>query len=444
MQKTKFKQTEIGMIPEDWEITTLENISLVVTDGSHFSPKKDRRGNKIIATVKNMRYNGFDFLECKRISDSDFEALVKNGCSPEKGDILISKDGANCLDIIFVYNQEEKIVILSSIAIVRLKDLYNPLFYRYFLLSPSAQKIMREGYVSGSAIPRVILKDFKKVPVPKVPRIMQDFIAETLSDLDSKIELNQQMNKTLEAISQAIFKHWFVDFEFPNEKGKPYKSSGEEIVDSELGKIPKGWKVKRLGDVLSELDSGNRPQGGVSGFSEGIPSVGAENIFGIGNYDYSSTKYVPFDFFNQMNSGIIKNGDVLLYKDGAQLGRKSIFMENFPFAKCCVNEHVFILRVKDEITPIYLYFWLDQQWMTEEIKNLNTNSAQPGINKTAVKTLKILIPDTETMKNFELLFPLIKRLFKNSLENRQLSNVRDILLPKLMSGKIRVPVEVRA
>ncbi len=195
--ETKLKETEIGMIPDNWGVSTLDEISLKVTDGSHFSPKESATGDKIIATVKDMEYNQFSFKNCKRISDEDFNLLVKSGCCPEIGDILISKDGANCLDLIFVYNQDMKIVLLSSIAIVKLKKGFNPQFYRYFLLSPVAQKIMREGYVSGSAIPRVILKDFKKVPIPILPNIeTQNKIADILNSLDNKIALNRQMNST--------------------------------------------------------------------------------------------------------------------------------------------------------------------------------------------------------------------------------------------------------
>lgn len=162
----KLKETKIGKIQSDWNTVPLSEISQLITDGSHFSPKEITKGNHIIATVKDMTYSGFNFDNCKKISDEDFQTLLRNGCSPENGDILISKDGANCLDLIFVYNQKKQIVLLSSIAIVRLKSEFDPHFYRYSLLSPNIQKLMREGFKSGSAIPRVVLKDFRKVSVP--------------------------------------------------------------------------------------------------------------------------------------------------------------------------------------------------------------------------------------------------------------------------------------
>ncbi len=319
-----------------------------------------------------MKVNFFNFDSCKKISDDDFEILERNGCSPKRGDIIISKDGARCLELIFVYGQKEKIVILSSIAIVRLKKGYNPYFFRYYLLSPVAQQIMKDGYVSGSAIPRVILRDFKRVPVP-VPRRVetQNKIADILCCLDDKIEINNRTNKTIEEMAKAIFKNWFVDFELFQDG---------EFEDSELGIIPKGWMVYKIENVISEIEAGNRPKGGVGTLNDGIPSIGAENIIGLGKYDFSKEKYVSEDYFKSMNKGIVKNWDVLLYKDGAQLGRKTMFAQDFPHKKCCVNSHVFILRSNHLITQPYLYFWLDQDSMTQNIVNLNTNSAQPGIN----------------------------------------------------------------
>ncbi|WP_429861607.1 hypothetical protein, partial [Enterococcus faecalis] len=89
------------------------------------------------------------------------------------------------------------------------------------------------------------------------------------------------------------------------------------------------------------------------------------------------------------------------YKDGAQLGRKTMFMNGFPHKKCCINSHVFILRTNDMLTQSYLYFWLDQDWVTQSIINLNANSAQPGINQSKLKTLKILTPKFNYVEMFD-------------------------------------------
>ena len=128
---SEWKETEIGYLPNDWDVLKLDEICTLITDGSHFSPK-EIPSQYFMASVKDMRYNYFDFEDCKTISEKDFQLLIQGNCSPIRGDILISKDGANCLDLIFVYNQPEKIVLLSSIAIARLKEKHDP-YQLYFL-----------------------------------------------------------------------------------------------------------------------------------------------------------------------------------------------------------------------------------------------------------------------------------------------------------------------
>ena len=304
-------------------------------------------------------------------------------------------------------------------------------FVFYLSRSPVVRNFAEQNLIGTSGRQRVNKEAFSNLILFLPPLSTQHRIAEILSALDNKIELNRQTNVTLEAIAQSIFKEWFVDFNYPGATG--------ELVDSPLGPIPKGWRVARMGEVIVTIESGSRPKGGVGYLSEGIPSIGAENIIGLGAYDYSKEKYVSEDFYSQMKNGIVKSGDVLLYKDGASIGRKSLFMDDFPHKKCAINEHVFILRSNESINQIYLYFWLDQDFMTENIKSLNANSAQPGINRTGVSSMPIMIPDQFVVKEFEhLILPLLRKLFNNCKESVTLTQMRDSLLPKLLNGEIEV------
>jgi len=369
-----------------------------------------------------------------------------SGSKFRNGDTLMARI-TPCLEngkTAFVDILDKKEIAYGSTEFIVLRNVQDESvnkYVYYFAISPKFKNIAIKSMTGTSGRQRV-QADILKNLVFFVPEIEeQKKIVSILSSLDDKIELNNQINKNLEQIAQAIFKHWFIDFEFPNENGDPYKSSGGEMVDSEMGLIPKGWRFEKLGNLLSEIVTGNRPKGGVSEFKEGIPSIGAESINGLCNYSFSKTKYIPELYFSDMKKGIVKNGDILLYKDGANLGRKSMYLENFPFKKCCVNSHVFILRSNSSMKQSYLFFYLDQEYMTKNIINLNTNSAQPGINSTSVKTLKILLPSDKMLNLFnELVFPILKTIFNNAKENKCLSNLRDALLPKLMSGEIRVPV----
>ena len=262
------------------------------------------------------------------------------------------------------------------------------------------------------------------------------------------------MNETLKAMARAIFKSWFVDFDPVRAKMEGRWRKGESLpglpahfwdlfpdrlVDSELGKIPEGWEAGVLGNDLAELVSGARPKGGA--VEEGIPSVGAENVIGLGLYDFSKEKFIPHDFFEQLRErgAAIKLGDVLLYKDGAQIGRKTYFDRGFPHAHCAINEHCFILRLKHRWMQRYVFFWLDLPWITEEIVALNSNSAQPGINQAGIRHLPLLRAQDAVIQQFDhLAQSFLDKIFENCHESRTLAAIRDALLPKLLSGEICV------
>jgi len=448
MNKTKFKQTEIEKIPEDWEVKKLGDFTKVQNGFAFKSSDFKAKGIPIIK-IKNITPPTITFEEVQYYNE-DIDDKLKPFIL-QKGDVIISMTGSNVnqmasavgkvarykSDLSALLNQRTgKIIIDSNIA---------DSDYIYFYIARKEIQYYLAINASGSANQANISPDtIKSIPIALPSLSEQRVIAKILSDLDEKIELNQRMNKTLVAIAQAIFKHWFVNYEFPDENGGHYKSNGGEMVDSEIGPIPKGWIIKKLGNLLSKIVTGNRPKGGVSKYKKGIPSIGAESINGLCYYDFSKTKYIPESYFYNMKKGIVKNEDILLYKDGAKLGRKSMFLEDFPFRRCCVNSHVFILRSNSLMKQSYLFFYLDQEFMTKNIINLNTNSAQPGINSTSVKTLKILLPSDKILNLFnELVFPILRIMFNNAKENKSLSNLRDTLIPKLMSGEIRVPINNR-
>ena len=130
-QVQEFKETEIGKIPVDWEVTELENVCVKVTDGSHSSPKQITSGNKRIASVKDIENDDFNFNSCKIISDEDFEQLERNGCKPIENDIIFSKDGT--MGLTFVYKNIKDLVLLSSIAIIRPNSEINSYFLNFYL-----------------------------------------------------------------------------------------------------------------------------------------------------------------------------------------------------------------------------------------------------------------------------------------------------------------------
>ena len=234
---------------EEWKEYKLKDICIKITDGSHSSPKGVDDGYPMFS-VKDMQEYGFDYSKCKHVSYDDFLSLKQNDCVPQKGDVLVAKDGSY-LKQIFVCKETRDEGILSSIAIFRPNTLVDPFFLCYLLKSPEVYNYIANNCVSGSALPRIVLKDFKEVKL-RVPSLTkQKEIVSILKSLDDKIEVNRRINENLEQQAQALFKSWFVDFE-------PFKDG--EFVESELGRIPKGWRVVTLAEMTSKFGTGLNPR----------------------------------------------------------------------------------------------------------------------------------------------------------------------------------------
>ncbi len=292
---------------------------------------------------------------------------------------------------------------------------------------------------------------FRSIWIPVPPLSEQRAIASILSAFDDKIELNRRTAATLEEMARVVFKSWFVDFD-------PVRAKAEgrepEWMDAETATLfpdsfgddglPEGWAWIELGDALSVLETGTRPKGGIKGISEGVPSVGAESINGLAVFDFSKTKRVPFEFFEKAKRGKVESRDVLLYKDGGRLEdalrpKVGLYGDGFPFREFAINEHVFRLRVAAPFGQNFLYFWMTTDALLHEMHAKGTGSAIPGINQPAVRSLSLIRPSTEALKAFDdWCDPLVTRCLSLANESRQLAVVRDTLLPRLLSGEIRV------
>ena len=266
-----------------------------------------------------------------------------------------------------------------------------------------------------------------KFPAPDYKT--QQKIADILSAYDNLIENNQKQIKLLEEAAQRIYKQWFIDLRFP----------GHETIPIIKG-LPEGWRNVTLGDVYGKIESGSRPKGGIdSSIREGVVSVGAENVLGLGQYNYSSEKLVSNEFYENAKRGKIEDRDILVYKDGAYIGRTSLFQDDFPRKKMMVNEHVFLVNAKNPTYQYFLFFTLNRQEYFDKMQKLNKNSAQPGINRDALKSLEIIWPADEIVMRFDnFVAPMVQKLFALAKQNYELSQSRDRLLPKLMNGEIEV------
>lgn len=416
-----------------WKLAPFEELYAEPSRNGLTRPKRVRgSGYKMINMGEIFAYN--------RICNPPMELVPLNDKEKKKycvkaGDLLFARQslvasGAGKCSI--VLETPEITTFESHLIRVRLDSQKTvPLFYFYYFNSPQGKGNI-QSLIMQVAAAGIRGSELAKLLVPYPPFPTQQKIATILSAYDELIENNARRIQILDEMAQTIYREWFVNFRFPgHEKVK--------MIDSPLGKIPETWKVTMLNDVLTILESGSRPKGGIDPYVHDVPSIGAENILGLGKYIYSKEKYVSLDFFKKMKKGHIKNGDVLLYKDGAKIGRKSMFRDGFPHSKACINEHVFILRTNDKCNQKYLYFWLDLPEMTARIKSINSNAAQPGINQKGVRGLPILLPNQQSLNLFDnFVEPMLAELFNLANKNRLLAHIRDLLLPKLIYGDIDV------
>ena len=262
---------------------------------------------------------------------------------------------------------------------------------------------------SGSAQSQITIFDLERVKVSLPPLETQKKIVAVLSALDDKIELNNAINRNLEEQAQATYK-----------------------------KICLRAKLAPLSELIEIVESGSRPKGGAT--TSGIPSIGAEKIDGFGRYDYSNEKFIDTDYFKRLKRGIVFSGDVMLYKDGAYTGKSSMALDGFPHEICAVNEHVFLLRTKDSRAQFFLYFTLRNEDVYKKIHVLACGkAAQPGLNQKELMCVTSFLPEEEVIQKFEsVVSPMMHSIALNALENKKLGDVRDSLLPRLMSGEIDV------
>jgi len=428
--KTKFKQTEIGMIPEEWDLRKVRDVASI----------------NEISIDKSFPFNEIHYIDIDSVDQGNIRNIQKLELSeaPSRAkrivrdnDIIISTVRPNLKHFAIIKSAKPNTIVSTGFAVITSKKI-NPYFLFYHLTTDKYTNFLAaiaDSHTSTypSFNPDVI--ENSNIPIPS--NIEQRAIAKILSDLDSKIELNQQMNKTLEEMGRAIFKHWFVDFEFPNEEGKPYKSSGGEMVyNEELGKeIPKGWRVGKIIDLCSSITNGGTPKR-------------MESKYWGGNIAWFKT--------GELTDGILIDSEEHITEQGLKNSACKLWNENTILIalyasptvgrlgllkiKATANQACSGLNAKDEIGYPFLFYTLF--FKRDEFNNVAVGAAQQNISQKIVQETKTIIPLQDIIMKFNT---FAERLFDKQTElvfqNCTLSSIRDSLLPKLMSGKIRVPVE---
>ena len=286
----------------------------------------------------------------------------------------------------------------------------------YYLLKNNISKLLQ--YASGTTFMELNATNLKSIEfyIPEVKE--QKRIASILSALDDKIELNNKTNKILEEMAQTIFKEWFINFNFPNEDGKPYKKSGGEMIDSELGKIPKGWKVITLKDIIS-IAKGKKPKA----TSDKITEKFTMPYLTINCYNNEATEYTEYN--EKMH---VKELDIVMVMDGNAgkifYGKEGILSSTM--AKLIVED--------SNLNELVFYFLKSIEY---DLMYHTVGSVIQHADKQYMLNKKFCV----SLDNLERLSDIFKCIRKeislNKKENEKLSNIRDSLLPKLMTPKGR-------
>jgi type I restriction enzyme S subunit len=285
---------------------------------------------------------------------------------------------------------------------------------------------------TGSTFPNVSREQLNglKIKAPDLPT--QTAIAEILSSLDDKIELNNKINQELENLAQTLFKQWFIDFEFPNENGEPYKSSGGEMVDSELGDIPKGWEIGTLSEIL-DVKGGTTPSTKETKYWNG--SINWTSPRDLSNLKspllIDTEKKITELGLSKISSGLLPKGTLLL-SSRAPIGYLAI--TNIETA---INQGYIAINGKGGYSNIYILHWLKSN-MDLVVERAN-GSTFLEISKSNFKQINCILPALNVLNSFtSQSHILFDQLRNNILENTELTTLRVTLLPKLISGELEV------
>ena len=305
-------------------------------------------------------------------------------------------------------------------------------FLYYLICSPLVRNPAIKSMVGSSGRQRVQTDVVANLDIELPPIEEQRKIGGLLKAIDDKIELNNAINNNLEQQAKTLFKSWFVDFE-------PFD---ESFVDSPIGtKIPHSLQMVQIGSLSHILETGKRPKGGA--VATGVPSIGAENVKRLGEVNFASAKYIPVEFAQKMDKGKVHGYELMLYKDGGKPGtfipHFSMFGEGFPYDDFYINEHVFKLDFGNKGFNEFCYFYLQTDYPYNWLANNGGKAAVPGINQQDVNSIWIYHPDNPIVKEYcKWVQPIFTTILRNCSQNVKLSQLRDALLPKLMSGELDV------
>ena len=400
-------------LKEGWRLENLEENLEVILDYRGKTPQKSEKG-RVTLSAKSVKMGYIDYSNIYYVSEETYSKFMTRGL-PKKGDILLTTEAP--LGCVAELKDDSVCLAQRLITLRGKKEKLNNKYLLYYLQSPRGQYELLSK-ATGTTVQGIKRTEFSKVKILMPSLEKQNKIASILSSLDEKIELNRKINQNLEETAQTLFKRWFIDFEFPNEEGKPYKSSGGKMIESELGEIPEGWRVGKLGEIIEIFDSLRKPLSKKErDLKEKLyPYYGAAGII-----DYVDEYLFDGEY-------------ILLGEDGTVVSEKGTPILNFIQEKFWVSNHAHVISEKNKDNS-YLYYLLKNT----DIRHIITGAVQPKINQKNLIELKVTISQEELVKKFSnIISNITLKIRNNQKEIKKLTELRDYLLPRLMNGEISV------
>ncbi|WP_086428533.1 restriction endonuclease subunit S [Staphylococcus cornubiensis] len=337
--------------------------------------------------------------------------------SIQKGDILYSEIRPKNERFAYINFASDDYVVSTKLMVLRNKKpeiLNTKYFYLYITSKKTIDYLQNLAESRSGTFPQITFSEVKNMVIDIPTLAVQNKIVNSIESIDKKIELNKKIIANLEELSQTLFKRWFVDFEFPDENGNPYKSSGGEMVDSELGEIPRSWKVDELGNYI-KIKSGKRPKNKVDkkDIENVVPIIGASKIMGYTN-DYLYNEKI-----------------IIIGRVGTHGVIQRFSTRTWP------SDNTFVIT-SDFESIIY------QVLKSIDYISLNRGSTQPLLSQKDIKNTKVVMPTNATLlsKYQKENNHILKMMDQKNIENQKLAQLRDTLLPKLMSGEIEIPDDI--
>ncbi len=408
-----------------WIRKPIKDLLEAIIDYRGKTPPKSPFGIPTL-TAANVKNGRIDLSSVSCVSQETYNRWITRGL-PNPGDVLITTEAP--VGEVASFPGDQTYLITRRVMALRGKagELDNT-FLKYSLLySGNHDRLL--AVARGSTVSRVLKTDITGLEIAVPPFSEQKAIAQILSSLDDKIELNREMNQTLEAMARAIFKSWFVDFDPVRAKMEGRQPAGmdaataelfpDEFEESALGMIPKGWKQVSLGDVLKIYDS------------KRIPLSSRERAQRQGNYPY----YGAASVMDYVDDYLFEGVYVLMGEDGSVIDDDDHPILQYVWGKFWVNNHAHVLQGANDISSEHLMLFLKQT----NIRPYVTGAVQPKLNQGNLFRIPFLLPSSQISVVFGSELSRFYALFRSNCEqSRSLASIRDTLLPKLLSGEIRI------